>query len=284
MPYKFLVFNSVAFFLIGMGSISAFDVFPFLTNRSAKLQSSVENKISVRESNTELQVSVGEMIFVFGKAKGTLDKIKAGMNVLHFSQAADSESFGNTFAKVTWKKLKDGSIQIQSSYNPWPKSLSWTVLADGRLKMEASAPPADFVDSKWLGMGFNFPDQLLQLISWYSIGEDMGQWKNSNYLPMADPDIEVKSQNHGFIKPIKSVKMEFESVTLEVKTETTGVYFGFGENQNLGNVYPNLSTDMVFLFNQPTQDAADLPQSPSGSSPLPQNQSPNPLVLWFHFQ
>lgn len=282
MHFQFLFIKALASFLIGLISIAALDSNTYLIKN--KLITYNENKISVRESNAELQVAVGEKIFVFGKAKGTLDKIKVGMHVLHFSQAADSKDFENTFSKVTWKKLKDGSIQIQSSYNPWPKSLSWTVFGDGRLKMEASAAPADFVNAKWLGLGFNFPDQLLHLISWYSIGAEIGQWENLNYVPMADPLIEVKVENESFFKPIKSVRMEFETVVLEVSTETKGVFFGLGENQHLANTYPNLSTDMVFLFNQPIQDTENTLQTPSGSLSSSRILSQDPLVLWFHFQ
>ncbi len=284
MHFQFLLIKALASILLGIGSISVFDGDSYLVNTLDNKHFSFENKISVRESNTELQISVGEKIFVFGKAKGTLDKIKVGMNVLHFSQATDSESFANTFSKVTWKKLIDGSIQIQSSYSPWPKSLSWTVFADGRLKMEASAPPLDFVNSKWLGLGFNFPDQLLHLISWYSIGADMGQWENLNYVPMADPEKEVKIENEFFLKPIRSVRMEFESVIVEVSTETMGVFFGLGENQHIANTYPNMNTDMVFLFNQPNQDSENKIQSPSGDSFSQEILSQDPLVLWFHFQ
>lgn len=284
MPFQFLLIKALVTFLFGMDSIAAIDANTYLINKVDGVHSSFEDKISVRESNSELQVTVGEKIFVFGKAKGTLDKIKVGMHVLHFSQAADSKDFENTFTKVTWKKLKDGSIQIQSSYNPWPKSLSWIVFEDGRLKMEASAPPSDLVDSRWLGLGFNFPDQLLNLITWKSSGADMGQWKNLNYVPMADPELEILAENEGVFKPIRSIRMEFETVILEVITETSGVFFGLWENHYLPNTYLDLNTDMVFLFNQPIQDPKNTIQSPSGNSIPGQIMSQDPLVLWFHFQ
>lgn len=238
----------------------------------------------MRESTTELQVSVGNKIFVFGKAKGTLDKVKVGMHVLHFSQAADQKGDLNTFSRVTWKKLKDGSIQIQSSYNPWPKTLSWTVFADGKLKMDASAPPVDIVNSKWLGLGFNFPDQLLHQLSWNSVGIEVGSWKNLNFVPMADPEIEIQKEGLGIFQPIRSVRMEFETVILDVSTKTSGVFFGLGENENLDSTIPKLNTDMIFLFNKPIQNPEKIAQAPSEISSSEPILSQDPLVLWFHFQ
>lgn len=281
MPYRFLLMKVLSLFLIGLSLTVPIFSFSFLEPKTEVVP---DEKISVRESTTELQVSVGDKIFVFGKAKGTLDKVKVGMNVLHFSQVADKEGGPYTFSRVSWKKLKDGSIQIQSSYNPWPKVLSWTVYADGKLKMDASAPPLDIANSRWLGLGFDFPDQMLHQLSWNSAGSEVGNWKNQNYVPMADPEVELPYEGFGIFQPIRSLRMEFEHVILDVNTQTSGVFFGLGENENLDSTIPRLNTDMIFVFNKPVQDPDKIVQSPSESiSPRP-IQSQDPLVLWFHFQ
>lgn len=281
MPYRFLLIKALSFFLVGL-SFSPHIFFPSFLE--FKTEIFPDEKISVRESTTELQVSVGNKIFVFGKAKGTLDKVKIGKNVLHFSQVADKEGGPYTFSRVLWKKLKDGSIQIQSSYYPWPKILSWTVYADGKLKMDASAPPLDIVNSRWLGLGFDFPDQMLHQLSWNSIGSEVGNWKNQNYVPMADPEVELPNNGLGIFQPIRSLRMEFEYVILDVNTQTSGVFFGLGENENFDSNIPRLNTDMIFLFNKPIQDPDKIVQSPSDSISSRQIQSQDPLVLWFHFQ
>lgn len=272
MPHRLFLISVLSFFFLGS------------TYYTHQKESIPVEKISVRESTTELHVSVGDKIFVFGKAKGTLDKVKVGMHVLLFSQAVDQKGDPNTFSKVAWKKLKDGSIQIQSSYNPWPKTLSWTVFADGKLKMDASAPPVDIANSKWLGLGFNFPDQLLHQLSWNSVGIEVGNWKNLNFVPMAAQEIELPNDGQGIFQPIRSVRMEFETVILDVSTQTSGVFFGLGKNDNLDSTIPKLDTDMIFLFNEPIQNFELELQSQKdiiSSSSTPQQ---DPLVLWFHFQ
>lgn len=242
------------------------------------------DKISVRESNTELQVTVGEKIFVFGKARGTLDKVKVGMHVLHFSQVPNNEGNWSTFTNVNWKKLKDGSIQIQSSYSPWPHVLTWTVLENGQLKMVASAPPSDFSDLGWLGLGFNYPDQMLYQVSWNSAGAGFGQWKNQNFTPMASPEIAIQSEDSGFFQPFQTARLEFESVTIDVSTETAGLFLGLGQSHFGNSTLPFLKSDLAFLFNQPEIQPAKEPQTPSALGSADQRVSLSPLVLWFHFQ
>jgi hypothetical protein len=284
MSMRLLAMKALFLLFLGISSISRF----VTTTTSHPVLNLSENplidRISVRESNDELQVSVGDKVFVFGKSKGTLDKVKVGMNVLHFTQVADLEGNLNKFSKVSWKKLKDGSIQILSSYDPWPHSLYWTVYANGQLKMEASGPPENFKNVEWLGLGFDYPDQLLNQVSWNSTSSDFGHWKNSNYVPMADPENEIKIRSHGFFQPIQTVNLEFEAITLGVRTETPGVFLSLGEDQNQEIPFPKLNTDLAFFFNQPIQNSVLLPQSPSGTTPSRQFSVENPLVLWFIFQ
>lgn len=284
MHFRFLVIKAFLLCLLGISSIVNLDKNLISKGDSAQSEYLYPNGISVRESNYELQVSVGDKIFVFGKAKGTLDKVKVGMNVLHFAQVAGLDGNPNKFSKVSWKKLKDGSIQILSSYEPWPHSLYWIVYANGQLKMEASSPPENFKNAQWLGLGFDYPDQLLNQVSWSSASAGFGQWKNSNFVPMADPEIETSDGNEGFFQPIQTVKLEFEAITIDVRTETPGVFLSLGEDKNQDMASPNLKTDLAFFFNQPLQNSEQPPQTPSGISSVRQFLADNSLVLWFHFQ
>lgn len=175
MPHRLLIIKALSLSILGLSFCTHFYLFLVSELQKDILPGEI---ISVRESTTELQVPVGDKIFVFGKAKGTLDKVKVGMNVLHFSQVADKDGGSNSISRVSWRNLKDGSIKIQPSYNPWSKNLSWTVHADGKLKMDASAPPLDIPHLRWLGLGFDFRDQMLRQLAWNSSGYEVGNWKN----------------------------------------------------------------------------------------------------------
>lgn len=284
MPFQLLSLKALFLFFLIIFLIS-----PFLSSSFSEISVGYSvfhgsDKISIRESNYELQISVGDRLFVFGKAKGTLDKVKVGMHVLAFAQDSESGTNFNSFTSVSWKKLKDGSVQIQSSYKPWPNSLLWTVYENGQLKMEASSTPEGFQNTNWLGLGFNFPDQALKQISWESSGAGFGQWKNLDYLPMADPEVELPTFQQGFFQPVQAVKLEFETITLNIVIEATGVFLGLGKDQLCQNSFPQLTSDLAFLFNQPLPSSEKVLQSSSVNSPVKPFMSKNPLVLWFHFQ
>jgi hypothetical protein len=284
MLLRFLIIKVLFLWVLKVNSLSNFDHYFTSSLDLDQSENSFTNRISVRESNDELQVSTGDKIFVFGKAKGTLDKVKVGFDVLPFSQVADIEDNSNKFSKVSWKKLKDGSIQIISSYQLWPRSLIWTVYPNGQLKMEASGSSSDFKNAQWLGLGFDLPVQLLNQITWSDAGSGLIQWKNPNFFPMANPENESKIGNQGFFQPIQTIKLEFESITLDVSTETEGVYFSLGDGSDNERPIPNLKTDLAFFYNHPFVNAELIRQTPSGNRPERQVSVENPLVLWFLFQ
>ncbi len=210
------------------------------------------------------------------------------MNVLLFSQAPLADLNQSTFGKVTWKKLKDGSKQIQSTYSPWPSALTWTVLADGRLKMEARSESASYTSAEWLGLGFNFPDLMLNQARWSSGSSgdqgNSGVWKNSRFTKLADPTLELTPESDAFFQAVKEGNLEFEKVSVTIQSESPSVFFGLGRLTNPNPDYPSIPSDLAFLL--PVQALAPAPsnQVPSGPSAGEPSISQNSLVLWFHFK
>ena len=283
-----MLFRSlILIFLLPLG-LGKDSIFKNLTG-SSSTEYFAADRISVRESTSELQVSVGSKLFVFGKAKGTLDKVKVGMHVLPFSQAPGVQGNESTFSKVAWKKLKNGSIQIQSSYKPWPATLTWTVLASGQLMLEASSTAtSNFVANGWLGLGFDYPEYQLNQISWEGnqpqSSRAHGVWKNENYMPFGYAQPPVEQKQDVFFQPIQSVKLEFESVTVDVRAESPGIFFGMRNAESQDSNFPEINSDLGFLLDLTGNRAVFLPQAPSEVNLKSKSDSLNPLVLWFHFQ
>lgn len=233
--------------------------------------------IKVRESTTELHVQVGEKLFVFGKSRGTLDKVKIGMHVLTFAQLAGTEGLESGFKAVSWKKLRDGSIQIQSSYSPWPTVLTWTVLASGQLKMEALGN-LDFPSANSIGLGFDLPQNELTKLQWRAKGQTAGMWQPGNLQQSGNSD---PIYFHG----IEEVNLNFESVSLAIKSDTPDLVLKFPLPLSPGST-TNLS-DLSFLFaglEHAIPDTA-LPESPSDLIPQAQGRalSARAMILWFDF-
>lgn len=231
--------------------------------------------IKVRESTTELHIQVGERLFVFGKSKGTLDKVKIGMHVLPIAQVPGTEGLESGFKAVTWKKLKDGSIQIQSSYAPWPATLTWTVLASGRLKMEAKGS-FDFQASTSLGLGFDLPTYELKTLNWNAKGLGQGIWNgNSDGIDTPKPLV---------LQGIEKVNLAFESVGLAISSDTPNLTLKVADLKDHSTA--TLKSDLSFLFegnnNGNSRVETETPSAASNKT-LSKPLELSPMTLWFDF-
>lgn len=233
----------------------------------------IQHPIKVRESTTELHIQVGDRLFVFGKSKGTLDKVKIGMHVLTFAQIPGTEGLDSGFKTVSWKKLKDGSIQIQSAYSPWPATLTWTVLATGQLKMEAKGT-YDFQSSSSLGLGFDLPNHELKTLNWNAKGSSTGFWNGHQ-----DGNVTLTP----FLLPgIEKVNLTFESVGLAIQSETPNLILKVSDLKDHSTAAAK--SDLSFLFESSNQGISEA-DSPSGSIPTSPNQATelSSMILWFNF-
>lgn len=231
--------------------------------------------IKVRESTTELHIKVGERLFVFGKSKGTLDKVKIGMHVLTFSQIPGTEGLESGFKAVTWKKLKDGSIQIQSFYSPWPATLTWTVLASGRLKMEAKGS-FDFQSSPTLGLGFDLPNYELKTLNWNTKSIGQGIWNGH----------QEGNETSKFLvlQGIEKVNLAFESVGLAISSDTPDLTLRIADLKDHSS--ETLKSDLSFLLeglpNGNSRLEAETPSAASNKT-LPKPLELSLMTLWFDF-
>lgn len=236
-----LSFLILLFFNFGFGK------FP-----SEKSTSNSANRISVRESTVDLQVRVGERLFVFGKASGNLEKVKVGMNVLEFAQSSQIEGLNSSLKKVEWKKQKDGTILIRSSYEPWPSQLSWIIDELGQLKMEVSPNTI-----KNTGLGFDIPESDLRKLVLDS--------KEENQL--------------GVTKSFHSAEIEFSEVSLKLKSASGEMLV------STTFIQPQKGkSDLIFSF-PGISEPSDLPlQSPGdGQKQKSTSTSVQPFILWFNF-
>lgn len=234
-------------FLILLFFTSGFGKFP-----SEKSVNKSADRISVRESTVDLQVRVGDRLFVFGKANGNLEKVKVGMNVLEFAQNSQIEGLNSSLKKVEWKKQKDGTILIRSSYEPWPSQLSWIIDELGQLKMEVSPNTI-----KNTGLGFDIPESDLRKLVLDS--------KEENQL--------------GLTKSFHSAEIEFSEVSLKLKSASGEMLV------STSFIQPQKGkSDLIFSF-PGISEPSDLPlQSPGdGQKQKATSTSVQPFILWFDF-
>lgn len=121
--------------------------------------------ISLRESSTQYQVAVGDKIYFFTKSTGFLEKVMVDRKIINFHQnPAGRNVLEGQHKKPDWKKLKDGSIQI-NSYKGNTKLISWTVMPNSELKFEGSVALSE-LDSAFGILHVTLPAEKLLSIKW----------------------------------------------------------------------------------------------------------------------
>ncbi|MEB2779270.1 glycoside hydrolase family 2 TIM barrel-domain containing protein [Algoriphagus sp. C2-6-M1] len=273
------------------GNSNYFDTRPASDNKA----------ITVRESSIDIHVAVGEKLFVFGKARGNLQVVKVGRKVVNFSQATDVEGMSSALLNVTWKQLKDGSIQITSTYSPYPKTLTWTVVASGELKMEASSPDS-LADLQ--GIGFNYDEEKVIRAKWigngpYRVwanrlkGVEFGLWEKEYNNTMTGYSFEqlVYPEFKGFHSDFHALLLETEEGAIEVRSETPNLFLGlfkpaFPKGSSEGTKPALPQADISFLYKIPPMGTKFHKgyemMSPVGENTLGEERA-SAMVLWFRF-
>ncbi|MDG1279638.1 MAG: glycoside hydrolase family 2 TIM barrel-domain containing protein [Algoriphagus sp.] len=264
--------------------------------------------IVVRETSTDLQIAVGEKIYFFGKKYGNLQLIRVDRDLISLVQREEVEGVESTVSEVSWKRNKDGSIQIQSEYKPYPAKITWTVLTDGRLKMESSAPNFNGKNLDILGLGFSYPEEKVISAQWigngpYRVwqnrlkGVEFGLWEKEYNNTMTGFSFEnlIYPEFKGFHSNFHALNLKTEEGEIEIRSETLGLFLGLFNPE-----IPPLSTpgtrpvlpkgDLSFLYKiSPIGTKFHLademgPQGQKSNGVAHSGDTGYSMILWFDFK
>ncbi|GMQ32808.1 hypothetical protein [Algoriphagus taiwanensis] len=260
--------------------ISFFLLLPesFTLNLKEKdLKVATSESIKIRESTIDLQVSIGDKLFVFGKKSGTLDMVKVGMDLLPFSQLIQESNPTIKLRQIGWKRLKNGTVQIISSFDSWPTGLTWSIYPDGKLKMEASGDVLTASSSELpLGLDFDYPEMQLKKVTWKEHSGAWGEWdpESPNQYPPQ------------FFNSIDFVDLTFDQVGVKVKSADRGVGLQWKSKDEV-----NQNSDIRFVLRQEDAELAriskssDTPDSFNSQEVSPDKiNTSKGMSLWFEFQ
>ncbi|WP_339865475.1 hypothetical protein [uncultured Algoriphagus sp.] len=254
----------------------------------------LENQpILVRESTVDFQIAAGENLYIFSKQKGNLELVKIGRRFVNFSQTIEEGLFSSAIQKLTWKRLKDGSVQIKSTYQSNSKELAWTVLPNGELKVEIFSNEA-LAD---LGaLEFAFPEEKVKYAQWIGEGANrenernhFGIWKKDLKDLLAERDFD--SDSRVSYPYIHALFLETDDGSIEVRSETPSVYLSLDKPAVMDNSTEQsdriaLASELKLYFSI-SKDFS--PLNTSSASIIPVNLKVNKtelsssMVMWFRF-
>lgn len=258
--------------------------------------------IKVRESVNDLQIEVDGRIYFFGKKYGNLEMVKVNRKFIYLNQNPQIEGHGEQEAKVSWKKIKDGSIQIKSVYENYPKELVWTVLPTSELKLEISPADTSQLDQELLGIGFNYPDSLVKsakLIAdgpyrvWKNRrrGSNFGFWNKEYNDTQTGYSFEnlIYPEFKGYYSNFHAVQIITTETEIDIRTETPGLFLSlfkpkFPENSTTGVMPKQTQSEISFLYDITPIGTKFHKGNEMISNQIRTELNLEPIVLWFRFR
>ena len=276
---------------------------PLEGNKSYFDQSGIEvYPIKVRESVSDLQIEVDGRIYFFGKSNGTLEMVKVNRKFFYLSQNPTIEGVESKVKNVSWKKLKDGSIQVKAFYEAYPTEVTWTVLPTSELKFEAMAPTSP-VDSQLLGLGFSYPESKIKSANFigngpYRVwgnrmeGVGFGLWQKefNNTQTGYSFDSLVYPEFKGFYSDFHALQIFTEDGEIDIRSNTPNLFLSLFKPQYPDDSTPGIKpvqtvSDIAFLYKIPaigTKFHTAEEMTPAiTSDPKAQYEK---LELWFRFR
>ncbi|MDZ7723552.1 MAG: hypothetical protein U5R06_12300 [candidate division KSB1 bacterium] len=134
-----------------------------------------ESNIRFKENEDEYRIEVGELIYVFDKQNGQLEKVRAYGHSIPLSKGPVFVSREKTVEDVKVFKNKNGSMSITAIYKQKADSITWTIQKTGLLNLYVAYQPAH--DAAYAGISFSFPEDMVKTMEWMGKGP-FRVWKN----------------------------------------------------------------------------------------------------------
>ncbi len=153
--------------------------------------STATGKITTRETDGQLAVRAGDLIFSFNEKSGCLTQIERGGKTIPFGNGPRFVAYwhdhhnrrpitydyvGGTNTLASFTTHADGDdLVVQADYDGAFKQASWRISPDGRVKLNYTYDYDGPVDL--LGVSFDFPEADMKAITWLGYGPSH-VWQN----------------------------------------------------------------------------------------------------------
>ncbi len=265
--------------------------------------------LAVEEEDGLLSMTAGERRFVFDMRGQYLREIWLQDSLLSFAQASETvQGIESQKGRAYYDWNSNGSVTVTFESDPYPSTMNWTVYADGRLKMEASAPNSRLKPLEYLGIGFDVNELKVEGVKWigdgpYRVwnnrlkGVEFGIWEktyNNTQTGYSFDDL-VYPEFKGYHSNLYALRIQMTGPDVIIRSQTPGLFFNlfqpeYPENSTPGVKPPFPKTDISFLYAIPgigTKFHSAKQMGPNGrpiASLARAEDEGYPIVLWFDFK
>jgi len=269
-------------------------------------ESSDEVKIS--ENGNSVTASANGIEIAFGKNDGTLQTVKASGKVVSLNGGPVPVGIESDINGVNWKKDNDGNFTVSVTTSRYPEKITWKLMKNGLLLLEASPLNRRMNDVDFVGLTFNYPEKKCEAVKWmgrgpYRVwknrikGSNLGIWEKeyNNTITGESFNNLIYPEFKGYHGNLYWATLETSESDFTIISETPNLFFRLftpGKPQQVsGGTYPPFPEgDISFLYEIPAigtkfKQASRLgPKSQKGVYGDHKGDQFYPIKLWFDFR
>ncbi len=250
----------------------------------------------------ELVLIAGSRRFVFDMRANYLREIWIDESMIPFAQASYSiEGIESLKGRNYYDWNSNGSVTVTFEFEPADSKISWTVFADGRLRLDGDIFVLENQVMNSLGLGFDLNESKLEEVKWIGNGPQgqqeavdakFGIWKNQ-FIDKSSPTFPL---NGGVTSQIDlyALLLSFENSSVIIRSDSEGLFFELQSPiwTKVNSSLPNRSTsksNLCLFLNQSelfSDYLGNIETSPSGerASNSSVRKIGKDLTLWFDFK
>lgn len=264
--------------------------------------------IRIEETSDRLNVKASGTTFMFNKKNGFLEGItRPDGNNISLSGGPQPVGVESEVKNVLWKMDKNGNFVLTAKYTSYPKEVQWRLFPNGNLRMEASPMELSKGNIDYIGITFDYPENMVKSIDWigngpYRVwknrmqGPEFGLWHKeyNNTVTGSDYDHLIYPEFKGYYSHFYGLKLHTEEGSFRIYSEIPDLFLRLytpAEPEEVaGGVYPSFpGGDISFLYEIPAigtkfKKADRLgPSGHQGEITSRNGDENDPMILWFDF-
>jgi hypothetical protein len=269
---------------------------------------SADAEISINEKNDDITVKVQGIEISFDKKDGTIISVKNENGNISFNGGPVPAGVKSKITSTEWGQDDDGNFWFEIATDNYPQKMTWTLVKNGLLKLEASPLQKGMQGTDFVGISFNYPEEKCKSVKWMGSGpyrvwknritaSNFGVWEKeyNNTITGESFNNLIYPEFKGYHGNLYWAKLETTESDFTVISESPNLYFQLfkpAEPKHVaGGTHPPFPEgDISFLYEIPAigtkfKQAESLgPKSQKGIYRGHLGDQNYPVKLWFDFR